>query len=113
MAIRSKAVWSAFAALSLLCLRSTPVQADIKEIVYDDQVVRDFSFTRGGQTVTCTVIGTVHYKFTNTSHSRYYAATEMRDTDPACQSAVIGTSVSVSLYDKNGDAVTGSNAEAF
>ena len=94
MRFRSKALAGACAALSISTFASRPASADI---FYQDQAQMNFTFTRQGQPVTCTVVGRSTFEFFPHDGSLWTGRTAMVDTDPACQAAVTRTSVQVLL----------------
>ena len=88
MKIRTKALVAGGAALTALALAPPAAYAD----VYEDQGRADFTFMRGGRSVTCTVEGSSRFEYPAASsdeYSYFEATTQVVDGDTGCGAAGI------------------------
>ena len=95
MGIRSKALVGAGTALAASVLSAPSAHADA---FYDDQAQANFTFTRSGRSVTCTVVGGSYFNVIRVPGGYINSlggGTELRDTDAACSAAVLSVGVDV------------------
>jgi hypothetical protein len=103
MKIRSKLLLVLGVTLSAFVFTSPAAQAAPLE----DRVQADFTFTRQGQQVTCTVVGTSSFELAFELEGKWYsgmnARTALSDTDPACSSAVRSATAALVWFRREGE----------
>jgi hypothetical protein len=95
MGIRSKALVAAGTALAVSVLSAPSAHADA---FYYDEVQANFTFTRSGRAVTCTVVGGSGFNVIRVPGgyiNSLFGGTELRDSDAACSAAVRSVGVDV------------------